>query len=402
MNDGRKRVLMLMGGWFPAVMYMQHLPDNRMAFLTTGLGYGGAESQLVQLAVLLKARGWDVEVISMLEPKALVDKLLQAAVPVVSLKMAKGVPDPRALLKLAVELRRFRPGVLHSHMVHANLLARLTRLLYRVPVLISTAHSIDEGGRLRELAYGFTDRLCDLTTNVSQAAVDRYVEVGAAPKGRIICVPNGIDTEQFRPNAERRLKLREELGVGDSFVWLAAGRFEPAKDHASMIAAYAELLQRYPESLLLLAGQGNLEQEVKALASAHKLSGKVRFLGVRQDIPALMNAADAYVMSSVWEGLPMVLLEAAASGLPVAATDVGGNREVIIDGSSGHLVPPQRPEELGAAMERVMAAPEAERQAMGMLGRSYVVENYSLDHVVTRWETIYRKLLKEKSRSKWT
>jgi len=109
-----------------------------------------------------------------------------------------------------------------------------------------------------------------------------------------------------------------------------------------------------------------------------------------------MNATDAYVMSSIWEGMPLVLLEAQASGLPIVATDVGGNREVVIDGVTGFLVPPKDPEALAQAMLRLMELPKEKRQEMGEAARQHILANFSLDRVVDKWEALYRELLVKK------
>ncbi|MEM2002108.1 MAG: glycosyltransferase, partial [Candidatus Methanomethylicaceae archaeon] len=207
-------------------------------------------------------------------------------------------------------------------MVHANILARLVRPLARVPVLICTAHNIDErgrkgSGRLRVLLYRWTDPLCDLTTQVSQAGLERYVRIRAVPPHKLRYIPNGVDTERFRPNPELRRRLREEMELGRAFVWLAVGRFNPQKDYSTMLRAFASVVGKYPETLLLIAGDGPLRPLMEKLAEDLHVSARTKFLGIRRDIPELMNAADAYVMSSAWEGMPMVLLEAHASGLPV-------------------------------------------------------------------------------------
>src|SRR5687768_14642609 len=152
---------------------------RRITFVSTALTHGGAEHQVSLLATGLARRGWDVSVVSMRPPEAHVDVLEQAGVEVASLDMRRRVPDPRGVLALAQHVRRRRPDVVHSHMVHANLLARATRPFARMPVLISTAHNIREGPQWRELAYRATDSFCDLTTNVSRAAVERYVQIRA-------------------------------------------------------------------------------------------------------------------------------------------------------------------------------------------------------------------------------
>jgi len=368
----------------------------KLLFLITGLAFGGAETQLVNLAISLKKRGWEVRVVSMLPPQAFTEELKEAGIPLSTLNMRRGVADPRAVFGLVKTLREWKPDIVHSHMIHANLLARIARIFYRIPVLICTAHSIDEGGRWREIAYRLTDFLADLTTNVSQAAVERYIRVGAVPKGKIRYVPNGVDTAKFKPDEVVVKRLRNELGINDCFIWLAVGRFEEAKDYPNMLQAFKMVVDKKQDTLLLLAGQGSLLEETRKLANELDLEDKVRFLGVRRDVPDLMNAADAYVMSSAWEGMPMVLLEAEACGLPVVATEVGGNGEVILNNKSGYVVPPGDSEALATAMVKMMALSEVERRAMGKAGRAHIEANYSLERVVDQWEELYRQLLQRK------
>jgi len=132
------------------------------------------------------------------------------------------------------------------------------------------------------------------------------------------------------------------------------------------------------------------------LACELGLGERVRFLGIRQDVPSLMGAADACVMSSAWEGMANVLLEASATSLPIVATDVGGNREVVLHDKTGFILPSKDPNALAQAMLRLMNMPEEERQAMGKAAREHIEANFSLDQVVARWETLYRELLAKK------
>lgn len=368
----------------------------RLLFLITGLAYGGAETQLVRLATRLKARGWEVRVVSLMPPKAYVEELERAGILVASLEIRRKLPDPRPVIRLARLFRAWRPQIVHSHMVHANLFARVVRLLAPVPVLVCTAHNIGEGCRPRELLYWISDPLCDLTTQVSQAGLERYVRVGAVPRHKIRYIPNGVDTGRFRSDPETRQGLREELGLGTAFVWLAVGRFDVQKDYPTMLQAFARVARERREALLLITGDGSLRPAMERLALELGLRDQVKFLGIRRDVPELMNAADAYVMSSAWEGMPMVLLEASATALPIVATDVGGNSEVVIEGESGFLVHPKDPEALAQAMLRLMGLPEEERRRMGEVGRRHVEQNYALDRVVDRWEALYGELLRWK------
>jgi glycosyltransferase involved in cell wall biosynthesis len=369
----------------------------RVLFLSTSMGMGGADKQLLSAAEEMRARGYQVFIVSLtpLGPMGLEAQSL--GIPIESLEMRRGVADPRGLLRLVRLARRYKPDVLHSHMVHANLMARALRLFVRVPVTVSTIHNIFEGGRLRMAAYRLTNALVDQMTIVSEAAADRFVTERIVPRSLLRVVPNGVDTDRFRNlPAGTRERLRREWGVEGEFVWLAVGRFEIAKDYPNLLRAFVSVRQQHPEAVLLLVGRGSLQGETEALARDLGLGGAVRFLGVRQDIPEVMNAADGYVMSSAWEGMPIVLLEAAAAALPIVATTVGGNEEVVRDGESGFLVPPRDHEALAKAMGRLAAMPEAQRRAMGERGREHVRSHYGLSRVVERWEALYREVLARK------
>jgi glycosyltransferase involved in cell wall biosynthesis len=238
--------------------------------------------------------------------------------------------------------------------------------------------------------------MSDLTTNVSQAAVERYVQVGAVPAERIRFVPNGLVTERFACDESVRTRLREELTIGAAFAWLAVGRFEEAKDYPNMLRAFGRVLADRPSALLLIAGRGKLQDEARHLAEELKIAERVRFLGVRGDVPHLMAAADGYVLSSAWEGMPMVLLEASAAALPIVATRVGGNAEVVLAGESGLLALPKDSDALAACMLRVMRMTPEQRKAMGERGRAFVKARYDMPIIVDQWERIYAELLYKK------
>jgi glycosyltransferase involved in cell wall biosynthesis len=206
-------------------------------------------------------------------------------------------------------------------------------------------------------------------------------------------VPNAVDTDRFRKLPEARAAIRRELGLGEEFVWLAVGRFEPAKDYPTMIAAFARLATVRPASRLLLVGQGSLRSEVEAMVRATGMEERVRFLGVRRDVPELMSAADAYLLSSAWEGMPVVLLEAAAAELPVVATRVGGVAEVVDDGTTGLLVRSADPAVLAEAMEKMESLTPEARLAMGASGRLLVEQRYGTGRVMDMWERLYSEVI---------
>ncbi len=334
----------------------------------------------------------------MLPPSAYTEMLSAAGIRVWSLDIRRGVPDPRAILRLARLIRQTKPSVVHAFMIHANLLSRLTRLVQPMPVLVCSARSIYEGGRIREWAYRITDSLCEITTQVCYEGLERYVRRRVVPAHKILYIPNGIEVEHFAPDGEKRHVIRRELGVENAFVWVAVGRLEPPKDYPSLWQAFKQVVLEIPQkTVLLVVGGGFLHETLAEQAQHLGLRDHLRLLGLRPDVSEILRAADAYVMSSAWEGMSNALLEAAATALPIVATDVGGNREVVLHGQTGYLVPPRNPDALADAMLRLMNLPEPERLAMGQSGRQHIVKNFEMERIVDRWEQLYLELLERKN-----
>jgi len=365
---------------------------RRVTYVLTNLAYGGAEAQVVELCGQVRSLGWEPSIVSLMTPSGLTERLEELGVPWQSLGLSRGEYHPRLVTGLRRALRRLAPTVVHSHTLPANFAARAVRPLLSVPVLVTSAHNIWEGGFLRMLFYRLTDRLADLTTNCSEAAVQRYVDIKAAPAERIRYMPNGIDTDRFAPDPARRAAVRAELGLGDAFTFLAIGRMTEQKDWPNLLDAAAKALR--PGDRLLVVGDGELRDEVAAGITRRGLADRVTMLGIRTDIPDLMRAADTYVMSSAWEGLPIVLLEASASRLPLIATRVGGNDQLVRPGETGWLVPPRSPEALADAMIAARALSPAGRARLGEAAHAHVARSYSMPAIAREWVSIYEELLR--------
>jgi glycosyltransferase involved in cell wall biosynthesis len=203
-------------------------------------------------------------------------------------------------------------------------------------------------------------------------------------------LPNGVDVEAWQPDHAVRTALRRKHELEDKFLWFAAGRLEPVKDYTTLLWAFAQT----PDAAhLAIAGSGSLQAELCQLAATLGLSHRVHFLGFEPDVRRWMQAADGFVLSSRWEGLPMGLLEAAACALPAVATDVLGTREAIVHGETGWLVPVESAMTLGARMIGLMQMPPEDRKAMGGRARQQVIERYSLEVVLDRWEVLFADLL---------
>ncbi len=358
----------------------------RIAFVITGLNMGGAEKMVTALADAMVAKGHQTLIIYLIGQAMVLPA--SPDVRVVGLNISSGRQAFRAFLELRALLRDFRPDVVHSHMVHANILSRLVRLVAPIPRLICTAHNTDEGGRLRMLAYRVTDRLADISTNVSDEAVLAFIKSKAVARGRMQTVHNGVSTAKFCFDAYGREKIRAELAAPpDTPVMLAVGRLCEQKDYVNLLQAAVLMEQSVPEFFLWIAGDGPLRDELHAMAETLGLSHRVRFLGVRHDVPRLMSAADVFVLSSAWEGFGLVAAEAMACERVVVATDCGGVREVV--GEAGYLVPTRNSQALAAALTNAISLSIAEKSRLGRRARQRVEAHYSLDQAIEKWSNLY-------------
>lgn len=359
----------------------------KIVLLITGLGVGGAENQVVNLADEFASRGHKVLLIAMTGNPVVLPK--NKDVQLNCLRMNKSpFKILTAYLCARNMLRKFKPDIVHSHMAHANIFARLLRVSVAIPRLICTAHNTNEGGALRMWGYRLTDYLADITTNVSQEAVDCFVKYKAVSAERILVVPNGIDCARFSFDSVARKNLRQILAVPDEVqVLLAVGRFSEQKDYSNLLTAFAALCNERTDSVLWIAGTGAERPIFEAQAKKLNIEDKVIFLGLRHDIPALMSAADIFTLSSAWEGFPLVVGEAMACKLIVVSTDAGGIREWL--GGLGYVVPIKNSAALSKALLQGLEMSALDRELQRTAARERVMQHYSLAAVVTRWLEIY-------------
>ncbi len=356
---------------------------------------GGAERQAMLLAKGLRRRGWQVSVVALSgNGGAAAAELRDCGVTFTSLGMRKGLADPRGWIRFNRWLRRERPDVLHAHLPHAAWLCRWSRVAAPVPVVIDTLHSSSTGKKGRHIGYTCSRWLPDHVTAVSQATAASHLVAGMVREEQLSILANGIDVPAWEPNAQARSAMRQLLRFGDEFLWIAAGRLESVKDYPTLLRAFA----RAPQTArLLVLGAGPLQAELTALAAQLGLEERVRFMGFEPNVGSWMQAADGFVLSSRYEGLPMVLLEAGACGVPAVATDVPGTREVLISGVNGLLARAGDAVNLGDAMSRLMSMPAEERSAMGQRARQRVIAEFSLESMLDRWEKLYEELLDRKN-----
>jgi len=359
----------------------------KILFLITGLRLGGAEKQLLLLCQNLQKKGWDVAVAAMETGGILKQEFLDQGIAVHELNI-KGLSSLLAGYKgFAKLVSRFRPAIIHAHMVHANFLATIFKTFNSKNKLVITAHNITEGSTLLMIGYRLLKSIPDWATHVSLEAYDAYVARHYFSPKRSSHIPNAIDTGWFNPDNFARDNIRKAMGFGhDTFIFFAAGRLHHQKNFELLIRAFqrAKLIDN---AVLVIAGEGPLEAELKQLCTQLEIVESVRFLGRRTDMASLFAMSDCFVLTSDFEGFGLVVAEAMAMQKPVIATDCGGVREVL--GGLGTLVGVSDLPALTTAMQNVQDQKSAnEPKEM----RAHIAENYDVEKVVKQWERLYYSL----------
>ena len=365
----------------------------RILYVLTALSMGGAEKQALAIANRMVKRGHEVAFI-VLRPH--VAEEWPTTLRTFHLNMRRTPVSFLAGLRRARPfVAEFRPDLVHSHSFHANLFARLLGLWIPPRAVISTVHNVYEGGWRRMLAYRLTDSLSRKTIAVSEAAAERFTHLKAVPALKCAVIRNGIDVNDFAPDAKQREDTRAKMGLSDSreFVWIAVGRIVAAKDYPNLLRAFAGAFAENSDARLWIAGEDVTggASSLRELAAELHVDDKVRWLGLRRDVLVLLNAADGFVLASAWEGLPLVVGEAMATEKPVVATDAGGVKEIV--GNAGVVVPARNHEALAEAMMGVMHLGPEERGALGRAARERIVKFFSVDAAADAWEALYRALI---------
>jgi glycosyltransferase involved in cell wall biosynthesis len=354
----------------------------------------GAEMVLVEAAARLSPERFQV-ICGLLTPDA--EGVIPPHLATIDFRMPglNGAVWARFFFQLCWVIYRHRVDLIHVNSYVPGNYARLAAFLMQVPIIIDHWHGFTPFNEKRRLICRLLGRVTDLSLAVSRGVKDYLLqEIGLDP-GRIRVVPNGVDTSAIdaaRPGPE----VRRELGLPAEapVIGLVARLDHWGKGHKELFESMVSLKERYPVHALLVGG-GRREDEVKALAADLGLADTVHFLGPRQDVPDLLHAIDIFVLPSYREGVSLALLEAMAAGLPVVVTAVGGTPEVVTDGETGLLIPPQDAAALTGALARLLAD-RAWGKQLGENARAHVREHFSLERLGREINEIYGELLEKK------
>lgn len=354
----------------------------KILYLITGLGYGGAERVVCDLADKMYEQGCEVKIAYLTGD--ILTKPYYKEIEIINLNFNNLISIFSTYFYLSSLIKNYNPDVVHAHMIHANLLARLVRITTSIKKLICTAHSANEGGRIRMFLYRLTHNLSDLTTNVSNYASNAYIEKKAVPNRDIITVYNGIDVNFFKYNKQARRNLEIELNIESNIkILLAVGRFHESKNYPNLIDAIQILKNSFSNFILIIAGDGELRPLLEKKIKELNLENQIILLGRRKDIPYLMSSADVFVLSSNYEGLPTVLIEAMACKAHVVSTDVSGASEIIC--KYGKIVPKSDPEALAKNILDILRLSKGKNN----LGAEYIQGKFNLDDILHKWLEIY-------------
>jgi glycosyltransferase involved in cell wall biosynthesis len=355
----------------------------RLVHLNLSLNMGGAEKLLVEFARHADRRRFDLRFVSLGKRGTLADDIERLGWPVTALDEPEGLRK-WLVLRLAWLLHSWRADVVHTHNTKAIIYGAPAARLARVPAVVHTRHGQRyQASRSDNAIFRFLTRLVDRVVCVSHDSAALSVVEGVAQR-KITAIWNGIDVAKFA-----------YLGPQPGAPVVMVGRLSSEKDVATLLRAAARIVPFEPRFQLAIAGDGECLPDLRHQAAALGLGTRVQFLGEVRDVPSLLARSSMLVLPSLTEGISLTLLEAMARGLPVVATRVGGNPEVVIDGETGYLVPPLDPASLAERMLELLRQPDL-AAAMGRRGRARVVAHFQVSKMVARYESLYHDTLRSR------
>ncbi len=377
----------------------------------TRLIIGGAQENTILTAALLDSTDWAVTILSGPQTGSegsLIESAREQGLTLeIEPTLVREINPIKDLLALRRMMRLMRDGgytIVHTHSSKAGILGRWAAKWAGVPIIVHTVHGWAHHERqhplvraiyiyLEKLTLPITDKLIAVTT----LDIDKGLADGIGRAENYVTIRSGIELDRFGHPQVPRAETRAAWGIPlDAQVIGTVTRLSPQKAPLDFVRAAGRIAQSHPQSWFMMVGDGPLRGDVEALAIELGIADRLVLTGLRRDVPELMAAFDLFTLSSLWEGLPRVLPQAMATGLPIVATACDGSAEAISDGGNGFLVPPGNPDLLAERLCQLLDDP-ALAARMGEEGRTRVVE-FSDQRMVGQIETLYRQLLVQKAR----
>jgi len=384
--------------------------NKNILHLIESLNMGGAQKIIYQLASTVSEDGYNHSICSLLQSGPYEKIMRDEGIDLTVLNSKRRsiilfplfVYDLFFLLKGLVNIvKKKQIDVLHAHLPDSSLIAIVIGWLTNTPVVLTVHNNFSLPSKRKA---PLRDAVRTFVTNTIFKRADYIIAVGndirdslfkvLGNKVAIKTVYNGVDYLRYaNPEKLDSLQFRQSLSVSDDARLVSMiGRLEKQKGHVYLIDAVAQLKEKYPDVVFLLVGDGELKEQLVEQAQRLKIADNILFLGNRDDVPAVLGVSDLFVLPSIYEGIPLVILEAMAAGLPVVATNIAGTRELIKPGVDGVLAETENSEDIARAIDSVLSDVERSRR-MSVLAQTKVKERFTLQQMVSGTEDIYREVL---------
>jgi len=381
-------------------------PRRKVLQLITRLVVGGAQESAIAATERVNPEKYDVHLWtgpeSGPEGSLIEDARRRGILPRVIPSLVREIDPWKDLvvtLQLARQMRREKFDIVHTHSSKAGIVGRIAARLAGVPCVVHTAHGWgfhDHMSRWKRTFYLLSERLvaplAEYLVSVSEKTMEIGLEAGIGRRESYRLIRSGIPTSSFRPDSGRRAECRRALGLdGGTIVVGTVGRLSEQKNPMDFVRVAEKVFRAGLDARFLYVGDGPLRASVEQAVSAAGLGDVVRLLGLRDDVPDLLRAFDLFILTSLWEGLPRVVPQALATGVPVLAYSVSGIDEVVIDGKNGFLVPVGATDEMADKL-RVLITDENLRARLGQNALGEFDRSFSEDDMAIETERLYDEL----------
>lgn len=380
---------------------MNYQNQFRITFVITGLLTGGAELMLYKLLSEIQRDRFDCRVISLTSNGPVGAKIARLEIPVKALGMRPGLPSPHAIFRLAKWLKNDPPDLIQTWMYHADLIGALSaRLAGNIPVIWGIRNNTLDPSSTKKLTY-CTVQTCAILSRTlpariisnTESAREAHIKLGYSAE-KMTVVPNGFDLTEFKPDANARISVRQELDIRQDCPLIGlVSRFDPIKDHHTFIKA-AGILHDMDQNVHFVMCGNDITWGNPTLSYWIKNNGLEKYfhlLGQREDMPRITAALDISTMCSYGDAFPNAIGEAMSCGVPCVATDVGDLRQIV--GDTGLIIPPKHPQALADAWHKLLILPQSKKDQLREAARQRVQEKYSLSVITDIYEKIYEEII---------
>ncbi len=363
--------------------------------IVEGFGWGGAEKKLLELIKCMNHKLFNTVVCSLGLSDHISKEFQNSNIKIVTIGRRSRF-DLGVIRKVARLMKEEKIDIVMTTLFYADIIGAFAGKIAGVKAIFSweTISAPEWLIKRRLLPYRFAVHYIDRVIAVSNSTARFLIEKRGVPSDKVTVIPYGVDMKKY--NTGKNERFRCELGIRDDEIVIGVvGRLHPQKGHVYLIRSAQNILSECKNIRFVFAGDGDLREELERMIKANGMDKYFIFLGYREDIPDVLKAFDIFVLPSLYEGLPNVILEAMATGKPVVATDVDGSKEAVLDGVTGYLVPKRDTGKLSEKLIELIKDMERARM-MGLEGRRRVERYFSLDNQIDSFERLFKSIIDKK------